>query len=153
MQAFFAALNAYWLIKFLPFWGLSLITVTVAYVGPLVYMNNSEVIDARVEEVQSIVNSQANQLKDLVEQRTVNATGMVKQYVDDYSNKAQEYIVPRRSVSPEMTKAPSPAIKKEPSVEPEIKASAFPQAPTDEIVAESIEPVQETAQKEPLLAA
>ena len=153
MQAFFAALNAYWLIKFLPFWGLSLIIVTVAYVGPLVYMNNREVIDARVEEVQSIANSQANQLKDLVEQRTVHATGMVKQYVDDYSNKAQEYIVPRRSVSPEMTKAPSPAIKKEPSVEPEIKASAFLQAPTDEIVAESIEPVQETAQKEPLLAA
>lgn len=150
-QAFFAALNAYWLIKFLPFWGLSLITVTVAYFGPLTYMNHREVIDAHIEEAQSLVNSQANHLKDLVEERTSHATGLVKQYVDDYGNKAQEFLTPRRSASPEMTKVPSPAIKKEPSAEPELKPSAFPQEPKNEPVAESIE--QENAQKEPLLAA
>lgn len=150
-QAFFAALNAYWLIKFLPFWGLSLITVTVAYFGPLTYMNHREVIDAHIEEAQSLVNSQANQLKDLVEERASNATGLVKQYVDDYGNKAQEFLTPRRSASPEMTRVPSSAIKKEPSAEPELKSSAFPQAPKNEPAAESIE--QENAQKEPLLAA
>lgn len=154
-QAFFAALNAYWFIKFLPFWGLSLIVVTIAYFGPLVYMNNKEVIDAHIEEAQSVVNTHANQLKNLVEERTTHATGVVKQYVDDYSNKASDFLTPapRRSASPEMRKVSSPAIKKEPSAEPELKPSAFPEAPKEEPVYESIEPAEDTAQKEPLLAA
>jgi hypothetical protein len=147
VAAFFGALNAYWLIKFLPFWGLSLIVVTIAYFGPLTYMNHSEVIDAHIEEAQSIVNSHANQLKDLVEERAARATGVVKQYLDDYSNKASDFITPRpRSASPELRKVSSPVIKKEPSAEPELKPSAFPEAPKAEPVYESIE------QREPLLA-
>lgn len=81
MQAFSAAFTAYWLIKFLPFWGLSLIAVTIAYLGPLVYINNREVIDAQIENAHAMINSQAHQLKDLAEERTHHATGLVKQYV------------------------------------------------------------------------
>ena len=146
-------MNAYWLIKFLPFWGLSLVAVTIAYFGPLVYMNNYEVIDAHIEEAQSVVNTQATQLKDLVEERAGHAKGVAQKYVDDYSNLAQQYLVPRRpsSKSPEMTKTAAPAIKKEPSAEPEIKPSAFPEAPKTEPLAEPFG--QGTGVKEPLLAA
>ncbi|GMF67968.1 unnamed protein product [Aspergillus oryzae] len=164
VQAFAAAFSAYWLIKWLPFWGLSLIAVTIAYIGPLVYMNNREVIDAQIENIQEVVNSQAHQLKDLAEERTSHATGLMKQYVDDYSAKAQEYIGQRRSVSPQMTKVstPEPVIKKEIDTEPVFKTTDFPEAPKEEpvavkeepvAVAESIEHPALNAEKEPLLAA
>lgn len=136
----------------MPFWGLSLIAVTIAYIGPLVYMNNREVIDARVDEAQSMINSHAKQLKGLAEERTTHATGLMRQYVDDYSTKAQGYLNPR-SVSPEMTKAPAP-VKTEPAA-PEITME-FPEAPKDEpvvaAVSEEPQPTKEPAQQEPLLA-
>lgn len=49
-QAFFASLIAYFLIKFVPLWGLALIATTVAYLGPLIYIKNKEVIDAQLEK-------------------------------------------------------------------------------------------------------
>lgn len=146
-------MNAYWLIKFLPFWGLSFIAVTIAFFGPLTYMNNHEVIDAHIEEAQSLVNAQASQLKSQAEQHTTHAKSVVKQYYDEYSTKAEGYLIPRRPVSksPEMTKTPASEIKKEPSAEPEINPSAFPEAPKAEPVAESFG--QATGAQEPLLAA
>jgi hypothetical protein len=138
------------LIKILPFWGLSLLAVTIAYLGPFVYLNNQEIIDAQIENVRQMVGSQANQLKDLAEERTYHATGVVKQYVGDYSNKAQEYIG-RRSASPEVAKGPAagPVVKREPEPEAVVKTSDFPEAPKVEPVAQSIETQSE---KEPLLA-
>ncbi|RAL03930.1 uncharacterized protein BO80DRAFT_274292 [Aspergillus ibericus CBS 121593] len=157
IASFFAAFTAYWLIKFLPFWGLSLIAVTIAYMGPLVYINNREVIDAHIEHAQEVVNAQAHQLKDLAEERTAHATGVVRQYVGDYSAKAQGYM--RRSATPEVARAPSPVIKKEPEVEPEIKTSDFPEAPKEEPavakeepVVDSIEQPAEQVKAEPLVA-
>ncbi|PLN86424.1 Reticulon-domain-containing protein [Aspergillus taichungensis] len=160
LASFFAAFTAYWLIKFLPFWGLSLFAVSVAYLGPLVYINNREVIDAQIEKAQAVVSDQANQIKDLAEERTTQATGLMKQYVDDYSAKAQEYIGQRRSASPEMAKVASPVIKKEPVPEPAVKTSDFPEAPQQEPkqesqpepVVESIETRPAPVQHEPLLA-
>ncbi|KAL2817585.1 Reticulon-domain-containing protein [Aspergillus granulosus] len=148
VAAFSAAFSAYWLSKILPFWGLSLLAVSIAYLGPLVYMNNRELIDSQIESVQETINAQAHQLKGIAEERTYHATGVVKQYVGDYSNKAQEYIGTRRSASPESSKATSPVIKKEPEPEALVKTSDFPEAPKDEPIAQSIE-----TEKQPLLAA
>lgn len=139
------------MIKILPFWGLSLIGTFIAYLGPLVYMNNREIIDAQIEHAQSIVNSQAHQLRDIAEERTAHATGLMRQYVDDYSAKVQQYMPSpnRRSMSPEMAKVPA-ALKTE-SPEPEIKTSDFPEAPRDEPVGEQAQSM-EPSQQEPLLA-
>ncbi|KAL4808140.1 Reticulon-domain-containing protein [Aspergillus unguis] len=155
VAAFSASFSAYWLIKILPFWGLSLLAVTIAYLGPLVYINNRELIDAQIEQAQQMVNSQAKELKGLAEERTYHATGVVKQYVGEYSNKAQEYIGSRRSASPEVAKAPATVVKREPEPEAAIKTSDFPEAPKDEPVAQSIEQTIEESQpeKQPLLAA
>ncbi|GES61188.1 reticulon-like protein Rtn1 [Aspergillus terreus] len=149
VAAFVSAFSAYWLIKWLPLWGLSLIAVNIAYFGPLVYMNNQEVIDAHIANAQEVINTQASQLKGLAEEQTSHATGLMKQYVDDYSAKAQEYITPRRSASPEMTKAASPVVKQEPTPETAVKASDFPEAPKQEPVAEAGEAIPT---REPLLA-
>jgi hypothetical protein len=43
-------LIAYFLIKFVPLWGLALIATTTAYLGPLIYIKNKEVIDAQLEK-------------------------------------------------------------------------------------------------------
>ncbi|KAL2869735.1 uncharacterized protein BJX67DRAFT_370575 [Aspergillus lucknowensis] len=148
VASFTAAFSAYWLIKILPFWGLSLLAVTIAYLGPLIYINNREFIDTQIENAHTAINTQAHQLKGLAEKQTSHATGIVKQYVGDYSNKAQEYIGTRRSASPEVAKAGSPVIKKEPEPEAPVQSHEFPEAPKDDPVAKSIE-----NDKQPLLAA
>ncbi|KAJ5707389.1 hypothetical protein N7488_007190 [Penicillium malachiteum] len=163
VAAFTAAFLGYWLIRFVPVWGLTVLAVTTAYFGPLIYISNREIIDEQIQNLQDIISAQTNQLKDLAGERTSQATGLMKQYVGDYSSKASEYIG-RRSVSPEMAKiptpvkteaAPEPVIKTEPVAEPAIKTEDFPEAPKAEPVAEVVESVEsapETAEQEPLLA-
>ncbi|KAF7714542.1 Uncharacterized protein PECH_006085 [Penicillium ucsense] len=118
--AFIAAFSGYWLVRFVPLWGLAVISVTVAYLGPLIYISNREIIDEQLTNIHQIVSSQTTQLKDLAGERTSHATGVMKQYVDEYSHKAQE-MIGRRSASPEMTKAPAPS-KTQPAAEPAIKS-------------------------------
>lgn len=150
-QAFAAAFTGYWLIRFIPLWGLAVIAVTTAYFGPLVYISNREIIDEQINNVQAIISSQTDQLKNMAGEHTSHATGLMKQYVGEYSSKAQEYIG-RRSASPEMAKAPTP-VKTEPAAEPLIKTEDFPEAPKVEPVAQSVETAEpQQAEREPLLA-
>jgi hypothetical protein len=75
-------------------------------------------------------------VKDLAGQQTAHATVLVKQYVGDYSAKAQEYIGRSRSASPELSKAPA-AIKAEPSSpQSNVQQTDFPEAPRDEPISE-----------------
>jgi uncharacterized protein YjbJ (UPF0337 family) len=90
--AFLAALLSYFLIKFVPLWGLALIGTSVLYLGPLVYLSNKEVIDAQIQHLTDVLNQQAHQVKDLTVHHTSRATETVKHYAGDYSAKAQEYI-------------------------------------------------------------
>ncbi|CDM37709.1 Reticulon [Penicillium roqueforti FM164] len=170
--AFNAAFIGYWLLRFLPFWGVALIAVTTTYFTPLIYISNREFIDEQITNYQEIINSQTNQLRDMAGERTSHATDLVKQYVGEYSSKAQGYIAHRRSASRE-TKLASP-IKREtvepaanftapvakPAVEPVIKHEDFPEAPKAAPVAQalesgivaSVEPAEQAKGREPLLA-
>ncbi|EGE78101.2 cwl1 [Blastomyces dermatitidis ER-3] len=134
LAAFTAALTSYWLVRFLPLWGLALILVSVAYLGPLVYINNREIIDTQIDQIQQIVNSQATQVKEMAGQQTAHATHIVKQYVGDYTAKANEYMGSARSLphveqvapttvqaQPELRSAAEPAV--EPLTEPAAVAS------------------------------
>lgn len=105
--------------------------MTIAYLGPLFYISNRELIDEQLEIAHKIINDQANQVKELANQHTANATGLMKQYASDYSAKAQEYI----------------GNKPKTQLTPKVKQSDFPQAPQDEPVSHV------TTEKEPLLAA
>ncbi|CAI6327090.1 unnamed protein product [Periconia digitata] len=126
--AFAASLFSYFLIKFVPLWGLALIATIVAYLAPLVYIQNKEVIDAQLEKGRQMANQQAAQLKDLAAQHTGNAAKTVQGYTQQYTAKAQETInsYRGRSTSPEAKKtdfpaAPQhePAVKEEPVVDQE----------------------------------
>ncbi|MCJ1359078.1 MAG: hypothetical protein MMC33_009078 [Icmadophila ericetorum] len=130
--AFVSAFISYWLIKFVPFWGLSLIATTSIYLTPLIYISNKEFIDHHLSNATDVVNAQAKQVTDLANYHTQQATSTVKNLAGDYSAKAQEYIgnARGRSTSPEL----SSKIKSEPGLtaSPSYKSSDFPHAPKQE---------------------
>ncbi|CAO1600624.1 hypothetical protein XANCAGTX0491_004310 [Xanthoria calcicola] len=135
VAAFVASLISYWLIKFTPIWGLSLIAVSLVYLGPLVYTSNKERIDHQLENATNVVNSQATQVKDLAGRHTSRATSAVRGYAGDYTSKAQNYIGSARGKSPT---SPSPAnsgAKSGPGSAPAYSSSDFPHAPKQEPVA------------------
>ncbi|KAI4171580.1 MAG: hypothetical protein LQ343_004172 [Gyalolechia ehrenbergii] len=130
IAAFLASFLSYWLIKFTPLWGLSLIAVSLVYLTPLIYMSNKELIDHHVENVTNVVNAQANQVKDLAGHHTSRATETVKAYAGDYTSKAQSYIGSARgSTSP---KGPNSKATAGPGSAPAYDASDFPHAPKQE---------------------
>ncbi|KAM5483678.1 hypothetical protein MaudMau93_006185 [Microsporum audouinii] len=90
--AFVTALTSYWLVMFLPLWGLALIATCVAYLAPLVYITNKELIDSQLGSAQEIVATQTSHVKEMAETQTAQATDIVKQYVGDYRAKANGYI-------------------------------------------------------------
>lgn len=77
---------------FLPLWGLLLIGLTTMFFGPLIYINNKELIDQQLRNLSNIINRQAHQVKGLAEHHTARATETVKAYAGDYSAKAQNYM-------------------------------------------------------------
>jgi hypothetical protein len=85
---------------------MSLIATTVVYLGPLIYIQNKEVIDSHLERAGTMASQQATQIKDLAAQHTGNAAKTVQAYAGEYTNKAQETInqYRGRASSPEATK-------------------------------------------------
>lgn len=88
--AFVAAFASYWLIKWLPLWGLSLIGTSLLYFCPLIYMQNQEFIDNNLRNAGNIINQQAAQVKELAAHHTGRASETVKTYAGEYGHKAQQ---------------------------------------------------------------
>jgi hypothetical protein len=114
VQAFFASLISYFLIKFVPLWGLTLIATLVTYLSPLIYISNKEVIDAQLEKGRQIASQQATQIKGLANQHAGNAAKTVQGYTQQATAKAQDTInqYRGRSTSPEIKKEDFPAAPK-----------------------------------------
>ncbi|KAF2020831.1 hypothetical protein BU24DRAFT_456860 [Aaosphaeria arxii CBS 175.79] len=124
--AFFASFISYFLIKFVPLWGLSLIATTVAYLAPLIYIKNKEVIDAHLEKASSLASQQAAQVRDLAAQHTGQAAKTFQTYAGEYTHKAQETFnqYRGRSASPEVKKEDFPVAPKH---EPAPETAAVPE--------------------------
>lgn len=121
----------------MPFWGLSLIATSLLFLTPLIYKENKEVIDAQIENASRIVNQQTTQVRQIATQHASAAAATTKQYVDDYSLKAQEIIGHRaRSVSPMVSRVPVKEEEKEvekKEKEVVLKEEDFPAAPKEEV--------------------
>jgi uncharacterized membrane-anchored protein YhcB (DUF1043 family) len=117
-----AAFLAYYLVKIVPYWGLALIGTTVTFFTPLVYKNNQEVIDYQLHHASEVINAQTQQLRQTAQKSTAQATEVTKQYMGDYTAKAQQLIGRGRSASPET------AVKLAPK---EYKDADFPEPPKD----------------------
>ena len=83
---------SYWLIRWLPIWGLSLIGVIITFIGPLIYSQNKEVIDENLQKAGDVINKQAVQVRELAAQKTGRASETMKTYAGEYGHKAQEAI-------------------------------------------------------------
>lgn len=124
----------YYLIKLLPFWGLSLLSTCVTFLGPLAYLENKEMIDSHLTHAGNIIGEQTNQIKDLTAQHTSKGLESVKQYTGTYAAKAQEMVGVSRQ------KIPSPTTGKAP-----VNEADFPTAPKTEFPASSVhEPLEST---------
>ncbi|KAM7199897.1 Reticulon domain containing protein [Naviculisporaceae sp. PSN 640] len=148
------AFLSYYLIKVVPFWGLSLIAATVLFFAPLVYTTNQELIDEQLKQASDIINAQTSQIRTVAQKQAEQATQLTKEYVGDYSAKAQALLKGARQpeYKPEqkntVKEADFPAAPKE--VFPAAPKEIFPEAPKDDFKLSDID--QEIkAQQEPLI--
>ncbi|KAJ4294861.1 hypothetical protein N0V88_005098 [Collariella sp. IMI 366227] len=88
-QAALAAFISYYLVKIVPYWGLAVIATTVVFFTPLIYTSNQELIDTQLKHASEVVNAQTSQLRHVAQKHTEQATHLTKQYVGDYTAKAQ----------------------------------------------------------------
>lgn len=123
----------------MPYWGLALIGATTVFFVPLVYASNQEFIDNHLKQAGDIVNSQAAQIREVAQKHTSQATQITKQYMGDYTAKAQQ-MVRGRSASPEI--AAKPAAK-------QYSTTDFPAAPKKDFKTEQAETVK--SESEPLI--
>lgn len=84
-----------------------MIFTCITFLGPLIYVQNQEMIDSQVENVTHIVETQAHQLRDVTVQHTNQAMSTAKAYADEYTQKAQEYMGRRTSTVPTSNQATS----------------------------------------------
>ncbi|KAI1177479.1 Reticulon-domain-containing protein [Nemania sp. FL0916] len=115
------AFISYFLAKIVPYWGLALIGTTVLFLAPLIYTTNQELIDHYMKEGSDLVSSQTEQLRQVASKHTSQATEITKQYMGDYTAKAQSMLHRGGSASPE------PVLK--PAHDSHIKEADFPEAP------------------------
>jgi hypothetical protein len=119
--------------------------------APLIYKTNKELIDHHITNASNVVNQQTEQVKQLASHHASRATDATKQYVGDYSAKAQEYIGNARGRSTSPVASAKPAKVDTPAY----KSEDFPAAPKEDFKAAP--PVQETAnalksENEPLIS-
>ncbi|ERS95076.1 cwl1 [Sporothrix schenckii 1099-18] len=103
-----AAFLSYYLVKIVPYWGLALIGTSIAFIAPLIYKTNKELIDAQVKNVSDLVGAQTSQLRDVANKHTAHATEVTKQYMGDYTAKAQQLLGGRSAP----VSVPTPAASK-----------------------------------------
>lgn len=123
------AFLGYYLIKILPFWGLSLLAASVIFLGPLIYISNKELIDGHLEHASNVVSAQASQVKDLASEHTGKAFESIKASTSDYTDKASSLIGQSRQKIPTMEQAKASVTGNTTG----IKGESFPTAPKTDL--------------------
>ncbi|KAI1426809.1 Reticulon-domain-containing protein [Xylaria sp. FL1777] len=125
------AFVSYFLAKIVPYWGLALIGTTVLFLAPLIYTTNQELIDHYVQEGSDLLNSQTEQLRQVASKHTSQATEITKQYMGDYTAKAQMMLHRGGSASPEPVSKPAP--------QSNIKETDFPEVPKQDFESKEVD--------------
>jgi hypothetical protein len=115
-----------------PLWGLALISTSVIYLGPLIYLKNKDVIDGQLEHASGVISAQTNQIKDIAGETTSKGFESVKQYTGDYAAKAQDLMGSARQKIPATVGGGGAGGQSKPAV----KESEFPAAPKSDPVQE-----------------
>ncbi|KXT01943.1 hypothetical protein AC578_2564 [Pseudocercospora eumusae] len=152
--AFLSAFTTYWLVKIMPAWGFILLSTTVLFFTPLVYITNKELIDEYLGNAQKIASEQVSQVRGLAAEHTGKAWEASQNALKNVSAQASEAIgqgkqaaVDKGIVSPQTAEKVTP--------ESAVKSDDFPSAPKDHpLVPEATthEDIHNSGEKEPLLA-
>jgi hypothetical protein len=137
-QAAIAAFLSYYLVKVVPYWGLSVIATTVVFFAPLIYKHNQELIDSKVEQATVVVNRQTEQFRQVAAKHTATATELAQAKMGNVTAKAQQMLQGRKG-----TNGAAPA-------QSSVKDTDFPQAPKEDFKVD--EPVASAKADEPLAA-
>ena len=146
-QAAVAAFLSYYLVKVVPYWALAIMATTVVFFTPLIYASNQELIDTQLKHAGELVNAQTAQIRSAAQKHTEQATQMTKQYMGDYTAKAQALINGARHNTEEQIKQTTP--RTAPDLASSLKATDFPEAPKEDLKVEA-QPAP-SAEAEPLL--
>jgi len=79
--AFVASLISYYLVKLMPLFGLLIVGDVIVFTGPLVYLQNQELIDNHIKQASAVANDHIQ-----------NARGLAEKHTAEYSNKARASI-------------------------------------------------------------
>jgi hypothetical protein len=113
-----------------------LIATTVIFFAPLVYVTNQELIDHYLNEASDVISTQSEQVRQVAGKHTAQATEITKQYMGDYTAKAQQ-LLRGRSASPEVASKPVPKETDFPAVPKQ--ETDFPAVPKEEFKTEEEE--------------
>lgn len=127
------AFLSYHLTKIVPYWGLAIIGTVIAFVAPLIYVSNKEIIDEQLKNASEAIDAQTAQVRNVAQKQVHQVATAGKQYAGDYSHKVQELIRGRGSPSktvavPKQPEFPSPPTE-EPTKVPEIHVPDVPDEP------------------------
>lgn len=111
----------------MPYWGLAVIATTVVFFAPLIYTTNQELIDSQLKHAGEIVNAQTAQLRTVAQKSTEQATHVTKQYMGDYTAKAQALIKGARG------NGHGHGHEQHDRQKTDLKPSDFPAAPKEEL--------------------
>lgn len=133
MQTAILAFLSYHLTKIVPYWGLAIIGTVIAFVAPLIYVSNKEIIDEQLKNASEAIDAQTAQVRNVAQKQVHQVAEAGKHYVGDYSHKVQELIRGRSSspklvVKPKQPEFPSPPTE-EPTKVPEIHVPDVPDEP------------------------
>jgi hypothetical protein len=110
-----------------PYWGLALLGTVLAFVLPLVYVTNKELIDHHLKNASNVVEAQTSQVRNVAQKQAEQVTAIGKQYAGDYTGKVQEMLRGKGGVTAEKGSANPVAFPKAPTNEP-----GLPSVPTEE---------------------
>ncbi|KAA8914546.1 Reticulon-domain-containing protein [Sphaerosporella brunnea] len=131
VAAFVTSFFGYFLIKYIPFWTLLLLTAITAFTAPLIYINNKELIDEQILHVSEIINAQMENTKKITGKYAEDAAARARATAAELQTKVQG-MTHKAAVKTEATNGNE-------------TVHDYPKVPTHE-------PVAEPAVDEPILA-
>lgn len=144
--AFAASFVGYFLIKYLPFWSLALLTTMIAFTGPYFYLNNQEAIDAQINHYSDIANAKLTLARGQTERYAGEAANRARATASQLTEKVQTYTTRKSSVggttSPTSSPVANPAVNtatvtgtthgQEQANYPNVHSVEFPAAPVED---------------------
>jgi len=87
VASFVFSLIGYFLVKFMPIWGLILLSDVLLFTLPLVYLQNQELIDHHIRQASAAANDHIQNARGLAEKHTADVSAKAKAYATDLTGK------------------------------------------------------------------